>query len=94
MKVRSNCSETANQSRLFSRDKINAFNAFVHFGNKEISHGAFAGAAIKVAAIFRQYLTRTARTGINGRAGFLLVDIVANANDHESHLQQMRMIVK
>ena len=87
MKVRSNCSETANQSRLLSCDKLNAFNALVHFGGDKFAHGAFALSAIKLAPILGQYFTWAARTSINRRAGFLLVNIVADANDHESHLQ-------
>lgn len=84
MKVRSNCRESENQSRLFSGDKINTFNAFVHFGREEISHRAFALSAIIIAPVFKQDLTRAARAGVYRVAGGFFVNAVANADYHKT----------
>ena len=94
MRVRNICSASANQSRLFSRNKSNCFNAFVHFLGEKLSHGAFAGSAIKIASIFEQHVTRATCAGIDSLARALFVNVVANANDHETDVQYMRMIVK
>ena len=87
MKVRSNCSESANQSRLLSRDKVLSFNAFIHFSGDKLTHGTFACSAIKIATILTQNLNWAACTVIDGLARAFLVDVVANANDHENYLQ-------
>ena len=94
MKVRSNCSESANQSRLLSGDKVNTFNAFVHFVGNERAHRAFAFPAIKITSILGQHLTRAARASVYGFARRLAVNVVADANDHENYLHHVRMIVK
>ena len=85
--MRSNCSASANQSRLLSGDKVNTFNAFIHFGGDKLTHGAFACSAIKFATILAQNLNWAACTVIDGLACALFVDVVANANDHENYLQ-------
>lgn len=87
MKVRHILRETANQSRLLSGDKVNTFNAFIHFGSDKLTHGTFACSAIKIAAILAQNLNWAACTVIHGLAGAFLVDIIANANDHANYLQ-------
>lgn len=94
MRVRNICTASANQSRLLSSDKFNSFNALVHFGGNKRAHRAFALAAIKIAPVFGQHLTRAARTCINRSFGGFFINTVADANDHENDFQHMRMIVK
>jgi hypothetical protein len=94
MKVRSNCRESENQSRLLSGDKLNAFNAFVHLCGNKFTHCAFAGAAIKITPVFSQHFAWATCASVHRSFGGFLIDIVADANDHENDLQQVRMIVK
>jgi len=80
--------------RLLSSNKFNRFNALIHFGGDKRAHRAFALSAIKITPIFCKNITWTARTGIDSLTRTFFVNIIADANDHESHLQHLRMIVK
>jgi hypothetical protein len=84
MKVRSNRTESENQSRLFSGDKTNTFNAFVHFSREETSHRAFALSAIIIAPVFDQDLTGAARAGVDRVASSFFINAVADANYHKN----------
>ena len=94
MIVRYILTESANQSRLFRSNKLNCFNALVHFSRDKLTHSAFARTAIKRAAIVRQHSLRTACASVYRRFGGFAVYVVADANDHRDELMQMRMIVK
>ena len=52
-----------------------------------------AFAALEAAAMMRLHSFRIVRTGLDGRADALAVQGIADANDHENHLQSLRMIV-
>lgn len=94
MKVRSNCTESANQSRLFRGDKINAFNALIHLSGNKRAHGTFALSAIKIATIVREHFAWATRTGIHRYFSGFVINAITYANDHETHMQRVRMIVK
>lgn len=52
-----------------------------------------AFAALEPAAMMCLHSLRAVRTGLYGRAHALAVQGITDANDHENHLQSLRMIV-
>lgn len=55
--------------------------------------GGPAFATLELAAMMRLHSPRAIRTGLDGGAHALAVDGITDANDHENHLQALRMIV-
>lgn len=84
MIVRGSLRESANQLRLFGGYKCCIFKALIHFRRDEFAHLALACAAIKIAAIPSQNIAGPRRASIDCLTGLALIDVIADANDHEN----------
>lgn len=88
MIVRGSLTVSASQSRLFCCNKCQFFKVLVHFGTNQFADLTFAFSAVKIAAVFLHDVLRAAGTRVDGGSDFSLIDVVANANDHENYLRQ------
>jgi len=77
---------------LCSEQRLRIANFIKRFGDR-LAHDATAFATIELAAMMRLHGVRTTGARANGVAHTFLIDPTANTNDHENHLQLLRMIV-